>query len=70
MIDISKRESKAEQKERVRRRMHKTVDPDNYEYIPEKKRTDYYDNDVPQRVGIYVRVSTDDIRQTTSYEIK
>ena len=70
MIDTDKRASRAEQKEKVRRRMRATVDPDNYEYIPAKKQTDYYDNDVPQCVGIYVRVSTDDIRQTTSYELQ
>jgi len=70
MIDFNKRESKEAQKEKVRKRMRKTVDPDNYEYIPEKKHADYYDNDVPQRVAIYVRVSTDDIRQTTSYELQ
>ena len=70
MIDVQKKASKAEQKEKVRRRMRANVDPDNYEYIPAKKQTDYYDNDVPQRVGIYVRVSTDDIRQTTSYELQ
>ena len=29
-----------------------------------------YDNDVNQRVGIYVRVSTDDVRQTTSFELQ
>ncbi len=29
-----------------------------------------YDNDVYQRVAVYVRVSTDDPRQTTSYELQ
>ena len=43
---------------------------DNYDYIPEAKQTSYYDNDVPQRVAIYVRVSTDDVRQTTSFELQ
>ena len=33
--------------------MHTQVDPENYEYIPEKKRVDYYDNDAPMRVAIY-----------------
>ena len=70
MIDYEKRHEREVQKERVRRRMHVSVDPDNYEYIPEKERIDYYDNDTPQRVGIYVRVSTDDVRQTTSYELQ
>lgn len=46
------------------------IDPENYEYIPAKKQADYYDNDVNQRVAIYVRVSTDDVRQTTSYELQ
>lgn len=36
----------------------------------QKKQADYYDNDVNQRVAIYVRVSTDDVRQTTSYELQ
>ncbi|MBR3245867.1 MAG: recombinase family protein [Parasporobacterium sp.] len=70
MIDQSKRLSKQEEKEKVRKRMRVTVDPDNYEYIPEKKPVDFYDNEIKQRVAIYVRVSTDDIRQTTSYELQ
>lgn len=70
MIDDNKRLNKRLQKEKVRRRMNVTIDPDNYEYFPEKKKTDYYDNDIPQRVGIYVRVSTDDVKQTTSYELQ
>lgn len=70
MIDPSKRSQKEQDRERTRRRMHTQVDPENYEYIPEKKRVDYYDNDAPMRVAIYVRVSTDDVRQTTSYELQ
>ena len=50
--------------------MQVKVDPNNYEFIPAQKETDYYDNDVNQRVGIYVRVSTDDVRQTTSFELQ
>lgn len=64
MIDEEKRTSKQAAKEKVRRRMRVEIDPDNYEYIPEKKKTDYYDTSTPQLVGIYVRVSTDDVRQT------
>ena len=70
MIDNDRRRQKQEQKERVRRRMHVSVDPNNYQFYPAKKQTDYYDDDVHQRVGIYVRVSTDDVRQTTSYELQ
>ncbi|MBR2883599.1 MAG: recombinase family protein [Clostridia bacterium] len=70
MIDVDKRDAKEQFRERTRRRMQAEIDPDNYEYIPEIKPVDYYDNDIPQRVGIYVRVSTDDVRQTTSFELQ
>lgn len=70
MIDDSKRLDKQREKEKVRKRMRVTIDPENYEYFPERKKTDYYDNDIPQRVGIYVRVSTDNVKQTTSYELQ
>ena len=70
MIDIEKREQKEQEKAKTRQRMQVKVDPNNYEFIPAQKETDYYDNDVNQRVGIYVRVSTDDVRQTTSFELQ
>lgn len=71
MIDESKRNDKKAAKEKVRERMKGRLDPDNYEYFPARiTKTDYYDNDTVQYVGIYVRVSTDDIRQTTSYELQ
>lgn len=65
-----KRNDKAAAKERVRRRINADFDRSKYQYIPEEKPIDYYDNDVAQRVGIYARVSTDDVRQTTSYELQ
>lgn len=62
-------ESKDQVKERMRqRRVH--IDESNYEYFPETIITDRYDNDIYQRVAVYVRVSTDDPRQTTSYELQ
>ena len=70
MIDNDKRVSKEQQKDRVRRRMQARVDPEKYKYIPAKKQIDYYNDEVHQRVAIYVRVSTDDVRQTTSYELQ
>ena len=70
MIDTKRKQEKKQEKEKVRKRMRVEIDPENYEYIPAKKPIDYYDNEVPQRVAIYVRVSTDDIRQTTSYELQ
>lgn len=70
MIDQSKKQKLAEQKARVHRRVYAEVDPNNYEFIPAKKQIDYYDNDVPQRVAVYARVSTDNIQQTSSYELQ
>ncbi|PKM62726.1 MAG: recombinase family protein [Firmicutes bacterium HGW-Firmicutes-21] len=70
MINEQKRLQKQQDIEKTRKRMQATIDPDNYEYVPEKKQTDYYDNDINQNVAIYVRVSTDDVKQTTSYELQ
>ena len=61
--------SKAQVKERMKqRRVH--IDESNYEYFPETIVTDHYDNEIYQRVAVYVRVSTDDPRQTTSFELQ
>lgn len=63
-------DAKELQKEKIKKRINVNVDPDNYEFFPEKKRLNYYDNDAIIRVAIYVRVSTDNIKQTTSYELQ
>lgn len=60
--------SKEQQKEKIRER-YKGVDPDILEVIPARKKPDFYD-DVPRKVAVYVRVSTDDPRQTSSYELQ
>ena len=59
MIDIEKRELLAQKKAKTRQRMQVRIDPDNYEYIPAEKETDYYDNDIcfqrqlhPGRTGL------------------
>lgn len=70
MIDKSTRKQLAERKERVRRRINTKVDRENYEFIPAKKPIDYYDNDIRQRVAVYARVSTDNVQQTSSYELQ
>ena len=70
MHDSAARKRRERQKEQIKQRYNVVIDPENYEYIPAKKQADYYDNDVNQRVAIYVRVSTDDVRQTTSYELQ
>lgn len=70
MIDINKQTERQRAKARTRKRMHVEIDQENYEYKPADKPIDYYDNDTQQNVGIYVRVSTDDVRQTTSFELQ
>ena len=58
MIDKTKRLEKEQAKAKTKKRIYVEVDPENYDYFPETRQADYYDNDVPQRVAIYVRVST------------
>ncbi len=70
MINQTKRQQDIEQKEKIHRRVYAKVDPENYECIPPKKQVDYYDNDVAQRVAVYARVSTDNVQQTSSYELQ
>ena len=70
MVDQSKQQRVKEQKARVHKRVYAEVDPDNYEFIPEKKQIDYYDDDITQRIAVYVRVSTESIQQTSSYELQ
>ena len=59
-----------QRKERIRRRIRAKVDEDKYFYYPETVRTDTYKSDEYQRVAVYARVSTDDINQTTSFELQ
>lgn len=70
MIDRTRQKTTAEAKSKVHKRINTKVDPENYEYIPQKKQIDYYDNDVAQRVAVYARVSTDSVQQATSYELQ
>lgn len=68
MINRKNRPSVAEQKAKIRER-YRGMDTDNMEVIPARKAPDFYDEE-PKRVAVYVRVSTDDPRQTTSFEIQ
>lgn len=70
MIDSEKKLERQARIEKNRKRMHAVIDPENYEYYPEKKQVDFYDNETHLRVCTYVRVSTDDEKQTTSYELQ
>lgn len=55
-------------KTKIRER-YKGMDTRKAEVIPARKSMDFYD-DVKRRVAVYVRVSTDNVRQTSSYELQ
>ena len=59
-----------QKKERIRQRIRAKVDEGKYFYYPETVRTDTYKSDEYQRVAVYARVSTDDVNQTTSFELQ
>lgn len=56
------------QRAKIRER-YKGSDTELLEVIPGKKAADFYDN-VKRRVAVYVRVSTDNLQQTSSYELQ
>lgn len=70
MIDKGRRAEKELNKQKTRQRMHVQIDLDNYEYFPAEKEPDFYSTEITQYVGIYVRVSTGDVKQTTSFELQ
>lgn len=55
-------------REKIRER-YKGSENELLEIIPGKKAADYYD-DVERRIAVYVRVSTDNLQQTSSYELQ
>lgn len=61
--------SSAEQKRKIRER-YKGVDPDSLDVIPALPQEDFYSSETLKRVAVYARVSTDDPRQTSSYELQ
>ena len=62
---------KALQKQRVRDRYNERVDPDKMFMIPASEQPiNIYEDDQARRVAVYVRVSTDSVQQTSSYELQ
>ena len=59
----------ASRKAKIRER-YKGTAPDKLEMIPAIPQEDFYDDEREKRVAVYARVSTDDPRQTTSYELQ
>jgi len=58
-----------EQKEKIRRR-YKDINPEELEVIPALPQQDIFKAEKMLRVAVYARVSTDDPRQTSSYELQ
>lgn len=61
--------SVAAQKEKIRQR-YKGIDMDELDVIPAIPQESFYDDQHDKRVAVYARVSTDDPRQTSSYELQ
>lgn len=61
--------SVSEQKEKIRQR-YKGVDIDELDVIPAIPQENFYEDTTEKRVAVYARVSTDDPRQTSSYELQ
>lgn len=72
-IFIEEKEYKAtsieEQKREIRER-YKGVSSEELDVIPAIVKEDFYHETQIKRVGVYARVSTDDPRQTSSYELQ
>ncbi len=67
--DEKKANSQQEQKEKIRAR-YKGVDKTELEFIPAKPVESIFEEEGTKRVAAYCRVSTDDPRQTSSYELQ
>ena len=59
----------AEQKERIRER-YRGIDTSELDVIPAAPQENFYEDTREKRVAVYARVSTDDPRQTSSYELQ
>lgn len=57
------------EKRKIRER-YKGISTENLEIISAKEKFDFYDSETPRRVAVYVRVSTDNLQQTSSYELQ
>lgn len=59
----------AMQKEKIRQR-YKGINTDELDVIPALPQKNFYEDQQEMRVAVYARVSTDDPRQTSSYELQ
>lgn len=70
MIESEKRLNDAATRKAKIRERYKGTDLDKLEIIPAIPQEDFYDDEREKRVAVYARVSTDDPRQTSSYELQ
>lgn len=70
MIESEQRLSAAELKKQRIRERYRGIDPDELDVIPATPQENFYEDNAEKRVGVYARVSTDDPRQTSSYELQ
>lgn len=68
MSKSTKKAADQAEREKVHKRYSNRREPDVI--YPARKQVDFYDADVHQRVAVYVRVSTDNLGQETSYELQ
>ena len=68
MSKSTKKAANQAEREKVHKRYSNRREPDVI--YPARKQVDFYDADVHQRVAVYVRVSTDNLGQETSYELQ
>ena len=68
MSKSAKKAADQAEREKVHKRYSNRREPDII--YPARKQVDFYDADVHQRVAVYVRVSTDNLGQETSYELQ
>ncbi|MDD3184551.1 MAG: recombinase family protein [Clostridia bacterium] len=62
-------DSQEEQKRKIRAR-YMGIDRDELEFIPAKPKEKLFESEAQKRVCAYCRVSTDDAKQTSSYELQ
>lgn len=69
MIESEHAKTVQEQKAKIRER-YKGIDTSELECVPAKEAEDVFKSSRELRVAVYARVSTDDPRQTSSYELQ
>ena len=69
LVSESKGNNIAEKKRKIRER-YKGANLDKIEVISAIQEEDFYSDESPKRVAVYARVSTDNLQQTSSYELQ